>query len=256
MPWRPRALLLDFHGVIAESTSERGTSEAEVDGFVARLHELVDAAVPPELIAADLEAGFRAYGHWRDAMARPYAPAEITHARFWADFVCADWPAPARAAVLARATELVYAWATRVPALRLREGVMDVLEAASADGIPVAVVSNTLCGAAFRDFLAGAGLGQRFAAQIYSDEAGVRKPNPALVLAATDAIGVAPEYAWFVGDTPLRDVLAARRAGVGLAVLVRSGHQPDMPPDPRATPDLIVDSMLDIHRLLVGVRGS
>jgi HAD superfamily hydrolase (TIGR01549 family) len=246
----PRALLLDFGGVLAESTGE----PTERDGFLRRVLDVVDGAVEPELVAADLSAGILAYSRWSDAVARSYAPAEVTHERFWADFVCADWPAPARAAMLERATELIYTWTTEGTA-RLRDGVVDVLDTARAAGIPLAVVSNTLCGAAFRDFLDRCGVGDRFAVQCYSDEVGVRKPNPALVLAATDALGVAPADAWFVGDTPLRDVLAARRAGVGRAILVRSERSVEAG-GPRATPDVAVESMVDVHRLLAEVTGA
>jgi HAD superfamily hydrolase (TIGR01549 family) len=188
-------------------------------------------------------------------MARPYAPAEVTHEQYWADFVCADWPGPARAAVVARATELAYALTSWGSAARLRDGVVDLLDAARAAGIPLAVVSNTLCGAAFRDFLDRAGVGDRFAVQCYSDEVGVRKPNPALVLAATDALGVAPADVWFVGDTPLRDVLAGRRAGVGRAILVRSGRRVDES-DPRAQPDVVLQDMVDVHHFLLSAWGG
>jgi HAD superfamily hydrolase (TIGR01509 family) len=247
---RPLALLLDFGGVIAEPAGE----PAEPDGLVRLLLDVVDGAVPAELVAADLAAGVQAYGRWADAMARPYAPRELTHEQFWADFVCADWPEPARAAILARATELAYASTAWAPA-RLRDGVVDVLDTARAARIPVAVVSNTLCGAAVRDFLDQCGVGDRFAAQVYSDEAGVRKPNPALVLAATRALAVDPAAAWFVGDTPLRDILAARRAGVGRAILVRSGREIEAG-GLRATPDVAVDSMVDVHRLLADVTDA
>jgi len=252
MASRPQALLLDFGGVLVESSGE----PTGPDGLVNRLHELAGGTVAPELIAADLVAGDRAYSRWRDAMARPYAPAEITHEQFWADFVCADWPAPARAAVVARATELAYAVTELGPAWRLREGVVDLLDAAGTAGIPLAVVSNTLCGAAFRDFLDRVGVGDRFAAQCYSDEAGVRKPNPALVLAATEALKVPPADAWFVGDTPLRDMLAGRRAGVGRVIQVRSPRRVDES-DPRAQPDAVAESMVDVHHLLLlALRGS
>ena len=247
MPERPRGLLLDFGGVLAES--ER--TPAAPDELVKTLRHLIGDGLPAELVAADLEAGARAYSRWRDAMARPYAPAEITHRQFWSHFVCADWPPAARRAVLARASELAYQLTASGPDWRLRAGVVDVLDTARAAGIPRAVVSNTLCGAAFRDFLARAGVGDRFAVQLYSDEVGVRKPNPAIVHAAAEALGLRPADTWFVGDTPLRDVLAARRAGVGLCVLVRSDREVRTD-DPRAVPDVAVESMVDVHHLLAG----
>jgi HAD superfamily hydrolase (TIGR01549 family) len=251
MPVIPRALLLDFGGVIAEAAHHGPDPE----GLVELLAGVVDGAVPAEVIASDLEAGAQAYAHWADAMARPYAPLELSHRQFWSDFVCADWPTGAREAVLARASELAYELAEHDAGRRMRDGVVDLLDVATGAGIPVAVVSNTLCGAAFRDFLAGAGVGDRFAAQVYSDETGFRKPNPAMVRAATDALGVAPADVWFVGDTPLRDILAARRAGVGFAILVRSERV--VTADPRAVPDVSVDSMVEVHRLLAdAIRGS
>jgi HAD superfamily hydrolase (TIGR01509 family) len=240
-------LLLDFGGVIAES--ER--APVAPAPLVALLHELVDGALSPELIQADLHAGAIAYERWRDATARWYAPAEITHAQFWGDFVCADWPGPARATVLERASELAYRVMDRGPAWRLRPGVVDVLDEADAAGIPLAIVSNTLCGASFRDFLATVDLGDRFTAQLYSDEVGLRKPNPAIVRAGAEALGLPVADCWFVGDTPLRDVLAGRRAGVGCCVLVRSDRelQPG-PSDPRVAPDVTLESMVEVHELL------
>ena len=73
-------------------------------------------------------------------------------------------------------------------AFSLRPGVPELLAETAARGIPLAVVSNTLCGAVHRDFLAAAGLGDRFAVQLYSDEVGVRKPNPELIRRAASAV--------------------------------------------------------------------
>jgi beta-phosphoglucomutase-like phosphatase (HAD superfamily) len=86
----------------------------------------------------------------------------------------------------------------------------------------VAVVSNTLCGAAHRDFLARAGLDGLFATQVYSDEVGVRKPNPEMARLAARRLQVAIEDCWFVGDSPVRDLACARRAGVSTAILMRA----------------------------------
>jgi len=55
--------------------------------------------------------------------------------------------------------------------------------------------------AAHRDILAAARLGPRFAAQLYSDERRLRKPNPELARRAAAAVGVQIEECWFVGDT-------------------------------------------------------
>jgi HAD superfamily hydrolase (TIGR01509 family) len=233
--------------VIAES--ER--APAAPAALVEHLHALTGGELPRELIEADLRAGSVAYGQWRDASARWPAPVEITHEQFWGEFVGADWPEAARKLVLAQASDLAYRAMDRGPNWRLRPGVPDLLDEAAAAGIPLAVVSNTLCGAAFRHFLVDAGLADRFTAQLYSDEVGVRKPNPAIVLAGAEALGVPVADCWFVGDTPLRDVLAGRRAGVGCCVLVRSDrdHQPGSDAE-RVRADVTLGSMVEVHQLL------
>ena len=91
-----------------------------------------------------------------------------------------------------------------------------------------------------RWFVRQAQLADRFAAQFYSDEAGVRKPNPELLVRAADAVGVAVGEAWYVGDTWSRDVLCGRRAGVGRTVLMRSMRTDTDVAYPRVAPDLLV----------------
>lgn len=91
-----------------------------------------------------------------------------------------------------------------------------------------------------------AGVAGRFAARFYSDEQGIRKPNPELARRAAAALGVDPAGCWFVGDTRSRDVLVARRAGLGAAVLMRS---PRTDPD-GAEPDAEVADPRELHSLL------
>lgn len=250
MPPAPRALLLDFGGVIAES--ER--SAAVPSDLITEVYELTGGAVERIRVEADLHEGARVYAQWRDVVSRSYAPVELSHAQIWDNFVVADWPSHARLTVVDNATDLTYRWVEWAYQWRLRDGVLDLLDLAKRAELPVAVVSNIPCGAPLRAFLDRVGVGDRFAAQIYSDEVGVRKPNPAMIRAATDALGIAPGECWFVGDRLLRDVLCARRAGVGTVILV--------PPPGRTAPlhswlapDLIAWSMVDVHHLLADAIG-
>lgn len=246
----PAALLLDFGGVLCEADPDVAR-RTNLGPYVV---ELLGGAVSLARVEADLAAAQRAYSSWRDAMTRPYNPPELTHAQFWGDFVAADWPRGPRETVLAHASDLAYRWTDGGIAWRLRPGVRDLLAETSAAGIPMAVVSNVLCGAAVRDFLAREGVGELFGAQIYSDEIGVRKPGPAMVHAATEALGVVGSDCWFVGDMPMRDVLACRRAGVGRVILVATddGEQAD---DPSLPADAVAESMVDVLHLLRRALG-
>ncbi|GAA0374184.1 hypothetical protein GCM10009541_15810 [Micromonospora gifhornensis] len=247
----PRALLLDFGGVLADAPRQ---SPAPPD-LVRRLADLVGDTVAVAQIITDLTEGSRAYARWRDDSGHLDDPIELPHARVWADFVTHSWPAPARTAVEEAATPLAYAWAWRSD-WQVRPGIPEALHAAAAAGLPMAVVSNALCGAAHRDFLAAAGLSDLFAAEFYSDEAGLRKPNPRLAWLAADAMGVPIGECWFIGDTVHRDVACARRAGAAAAILMRSPRTDHEPPHPQLRPDARIDDGHGLLTLLHQSRGT
>src|SRR3954451_23710390 len=100
---RPRALLFDFGGVLASST---GGAADRMSRLIRRVGELTRRLLTEAEVTADVTAGRRADAQGGDGLARTPDPEELTHLRFWADFVAADWPAPARDAVAAHATEL------------------------------------------------------------------------------------------------------------------------------------------------------
>ena len=180
----PRALLLDFGGVLADAPAQPPAPPELVD----RLFRLVEGAVPADRIARDLTDGHRSYARWRDDVGRTGDPIELRHDQVWADFVTTSWPPPAQAAVHREATPLAYAWTWRAQ-WAVRPGIDVALRAAADAGLPMAVVSNTLCGAAHRDFLTGAGLGRAVRRPVLQRRGGVRKPNPELARAPREAVG-------------------------------------------------------------------
>lgn len=244
----PRALLLDFGGVLADAPAQPPAPP----GLVRRLAELVDGAVPDERIARDLTEGARAYALWRDDVGRTGDPVELPHGQVWADFVTRSWPRAAREAVEREATPLAYAWTWRTE-WAVRPGIPEALRHAAEAGLPMAVVSNTLCGAAHRDFLAAAGLAGLFGAEFYSDEAGPRKPNPELALLAARSLAVPIGGCWFVGDSVHRDIVCARRAGAAAAILMRSPRTDREAALPGVEPDARIE---DGHGLLALLRQA
>jgi FMN phosphatase YigB (HAD superfamily) len=235
---RPDALLLDFGGVLADAPPQR---PAPPD-LVLRLYNLVGGALTPGEIQRSLTEGHAAYARWRDED----WPDELPREEVWERFVIAGWPRTAKAAVRAVVGRLSYEWAWR-DGWALRPGIAELLDAVD---LPMAVVSNTLSGAAHRDFLAKSGVGGRLRAQIYSDEAGVRKPNPQMIWYATSELGVPAARCWFVGDSRRRDVLCARRAEAAAAVLMRSPRTDREDPAGWPEPDVVVEDGYELSRLL------
>lgn len=251
-PARPSALLLDFGGVVVTGGQRPGWS-AELAAEVRAKFALIGFEEPDEeRIRQDVEYGCEAASRWRDAVSRRREPRELTHRGFWADFVAADWPAPALAWVTAEATALCQ----RLGELRhdrvFRPGLVDLLDTADALGIPVGIVSNALSGAVHRDHLRRHGMGARFAVQVYSDETGIRKPHPGMITAAANALGVPVGSTWYVGDNYDRDLLCARRAGTGAAILVEDARTHTPPFRPFAEADALLPDLPALRALLAG----
>ena len=238
---RPGALLLDFGGVLAEAPPQRPAPPA----LVLRIFNLTRGALTPGEIQRSLTAGAEAWARWRDED----WPDELSQAEVWERFVLPGWPSAAQVPVRGAVKRLSYDWAWR-DGWRLRPGIREALATAREAEIPLAIVSNTLSGAAHRDFLRKTGVLSHFAVQIYSDEAGVRKPNPQMIWNATDELGVSPESCWFVGDSPRRDILCARRADVARAILMRSRRTDAEPAGSWPSPDEIVLTGLELSDLL------
>lgn len=100
------------------------------------------------------------------------------------------------------------------------------LEALAARGYRLAVVSNTMRtpGRVLRTLLARQGLLARFAHTTFSDEVGVRKPDPAIFRQTLAALGVEPAAAVHVGDDPVLDVAGARAAGLRVVQVTARGE--------------------------------
>ena len=235
----PRALLLDFGGVLVWSPPLAG--DGVLPALAARVHQLISGALTEDEIVAELK---RADKLREQRRASGGEHRELTHAELWGDFVADLWPEPAREAVLAHAEELTYQWTVR-PGWQPVPGMAALLEYTLEVGMPVAVVSNARCGRAHRDALDQLGLAPAMAAQIYSDELGVLKPHPEMILAAVRQIDVPVGQCWMVGDKVHRDIACARAAGAGGAILMAQQPHPEAD-----------RTVADGHRLLSLVSGG
>jgi putative hydrolase of the HAD superfamily len=95
-------------------------------------------------------------------------------------------------------------------------GAREALTALAEQGYRLALVSNTMRtpGRILRELLRHYGLLPCFTHLTFSDECGVRKPEPAIFHRTLRAIGVEPAEAIHVGDDPVLDVVGARSAGM------------------------------------------
>lgn len=67
-------------------------------------------------------------------------------------------------------------------------------------------------------------LGQYFSAAVNPNHAGAAKPDPRIFHHACALVGVRPDEALHIGDDPQLDLIAARKAGLQAAWLLRADH--------------------------------
>ncbi|HEY6310705.1 MAG TPA: HAD family phosphatase [Streptosporangiaceae bacterium] len=108
--------------------------------------------------------------------------------------------------------------------LRPHPEVLDLVRRAKNADIAVGVLSNSW-GSGDYDPYEGYDLDDRFDAVVISDQAGLRKPDPAIYLLTAAKIGVPPEACVFVDDTA-SNLPAARE--LGMATVHFTGTEEDM----------------------------
>jgi putative hydrolase of the HAD superfamily len=140
-----------------------------------------------------------------------------------------------------------------VPPL-IDSGARPALERLRADGIVLALVSNTMRtpGATLRKVLDRFGLLACFAHTTFSDEVGVRKPDPEIFALTLNALGVEPSAAVHVGDDPVLDVYGAREAG--LRVVQVTGTSPTARDAQR--PDAVVPSLAGLPEAIAALERA
>jgi len=121
----------------------------------------------------------------------------------------------------------------RPPALN--EGLVDVLRALHGGGSRLGLICNTgrTPGYAMRRLLGSYGVLGFFQAVAFSNEEGVRKPNPEIFQRVLRRLGAAPAEAVHVGDDLVADIAGAKRSGMR-AVLVRASYPSELPVAPDA----------------------
>lgn len=131
------------------------------------------------------------------------------------------------------------------------DGAGPALAALVARGLKLGIVSNIMRtpGAVLRKLLDRAGLLAPFTVLTFSDECGVRKPDPEIFRLTLERLGVAPEEAVHVGDDLVLDVEGARAAGMRVIQIVPNG---------RATgpmsPDAVITGLRELPAALAGLE--
>ncbi len=124
----------------------------------------------------------------------------------------------------------------------------------NADGLKIGLLSNTMfTGAAHMADLRRFGLDGYFDAMLFSADADKWKPQPEPYLHVAAELGVEPETAVFVGDSPAHDIVGARRAGMR-AVHFRSHQRAGAAAVDGVRPDAVIYRLDELASVLQDIR--
>lgn len=130
------------------------------------------------------------------------------------------------------------------------EGGRLVLDTLRARGYRLGIVSNLIGENEIFDWLRDDGLSSYFSAVQLSSVCHIRKPDPEIFSKACEEMGLAPAQCASVADKPDRDILGAKRAGIGVNILFICPEKLARKPiDESCRPDYIIKAFPEILTL-------
>jgi len=130
--------------------------------------------------------------------------------------------------------------------IELIDGAGEVIEALTSRGIAAGIVTSGSRGRVIRE-LHEYGLAPHFSHCVFGSDVVNKKPHPEGLLVCLDRLGVSPDDAVYVGDSP-EDMSMARAAGV-FSVAV-PGAYPNREALLAVGADVLLDSLRDLHGIL------
>lgn len=215
-------MFIDHGGVIAEANRTHSVLTEAAEEIVA-----ISSRAGHQINLADaldaLEHGRAANKARKKAQEDQGHFKEVAAPEFWGDLVGSQFPPAVQTLLRIESADLMVRYYLTKSDYQLRAGARELLEYCAAEDITVVIVSNTVSGRGVRARLAEFGLDHLIDAGVYSDELGLRKPNPSIFTEALTLAGANPANAWFIGDKPLNDAGGAQGVGMHRRVLVRGG---------------------------------
>ena len=169
---------------------------------------------------------------------------EASEKELWTRWMLPEWPADEVAPLSGKLTRL---WRDRDGRRVARPDVKQVVIELSQRGYCLGIIANTITETEIPDWLEEDGLTHYFRTVILSSKVRYRKPGPEIYLEAASRAGVAPSRSAYVGDNPSRDILGARLAGFGMAIILSEPATLEKePPSGEEKPDLIIYELREL----------
>jgi HAD superfamily hydrolase (TIGR01662 family) len=137
-------------------------------------------------------------------------------------------------------------------AVRVIEGVFEVLEAIRKEGYRIGMIANG-DSAGIRNIIEATGLQDYFDIIVISEEVGIEKPYQRIFEVALAKLGVKAENAVMVGNKIDADILGANRAGMKSVWFRWNTRYGDTIDSSQEKPDFTINSLLELPGLLASM---
>ena len=249
MPEHIDAILFDMGGTLRRATNREFSEKAVI---CKKILELTGFESDPEDFARMLNTRANAYRKWSKQEL-----AELNEIGFWTQWML---PELAVEKVSALAVDLNQIWRNADRIYQVLPDAKETILGLFRAGYRLGLVSNTTSSSEVPRLLEELGIAGCFEAVVLSCVVGIRKPDPSILLMATERMGVRPERCAYIGNQPRRDVAAAREAGFAQTVILRDPKSPpDLAQDVALIPSHTIDNLKELLELFPGrskVKGK
>jgi HAD superfamily hydrolase (TIGR01662 family) len=214
MAHKIEAILFDMGGTLRRT---KRRSRDERLKFTGEILKLLGSSADPANFSRLLARRETAYRHWaRETL------IELGEADLWTRWMLPDWP---ETLVRAKAVQINLLWRDATGERVLFPETAEVVIELFRRGYRLGLVSNTTSSTEAPEVLKKHGLTSYLETIVLSAVVGKRKPDPGILLEATNRMGIKPEKCAYIGDLPHRDVAAAQKAGFAKTVLISNNSR-------------------------------
>jgi putative hydrolase of the HAD superfamily len=170
---------------------------------------------------------------------------ELNEVELWTRWMLPDWPSDQ---IRQHAFQLNRLWRAATVKHEIFPETKDVIVTLFRRGYRLGLVSNTTSSDEVPRILKELGISGLFETVVLSCVVAIRKPDPAILLLATERMGISPDRCAYIGDQPQRDVAAARKAVFSKAIIM--SHQGTLHSgsehDSALTPDHVIHNLNEL----------
>ena len=221
----------------------RGFHERDIhdkEKILQEILEILNSEIPVKKFGEQLIERSKAYSEWAGKTL-----IELNEQDLWTKWMLPDFP---EKVVSEHAIQFTKIWRRTLGTRLIFPETKDVITQLFRNGYRIGLVSNTTTSAEVPEILKDLEISGIVETVILSCNVGIRKPDPKILLLATDQLGVLPSSCAYIGDRLDRDVAVSRNAGFAKAIILRNKiyeHKKKYN-DPNFQPDAYIDNLSEL----------